>query len=58
MRHPRTDKLSMPGNGQIMEESIMKKAHMILDFLILIALLAILILAIIGAAHLITQGRL
>ena len=36
----------------------MKKAHMILDFLILIALLAILILAIIGAAHLITQGRL
>ena len=36
----------------------MKKWHYILDFLIFLALLAILILAIIGAGHLISQGRL
>ena len=37
-------------------ETKMKKWHIIIDFLIFIVLLVILILAVIGAGHLISQG--
>ena len=48
-----------PDCGRNMEmegETKMKKWHIIIDFLIFIVLLAILILAVIGAGHLISQG--